>query len=190
MEILAGGVGGLTNRLPAGAVLNAVESEGMGNQDLVSVESLPVDNQSDKFSLFAMANLAKRFIGSKAWCLGLKRLDIGLGYEGIVGVFLAEIQPESAKVDEKLWIVVGDLPPAYLVTDDAANPASALEGYIENMREWVAAVLNGRELDNLIPVNAAPTQSNAKDLDYRLDFLEREVLGRVRRGEADDVPRG
>jgi len=51
-----------------------------------------------------------------------------------------------------------------------------LQGYIEEMSAWVEAVRKGELVDDLIPVNAAPTKENASALFTRLRFLEREIL--------------
>ena len=53
---------------------------------------------------------------------GALRARIG----GVVAVFLFRIDGPP-EVDPLLWVVVGDLPTAYLVTDDAPSPAIALD---------------------------------------------------------------
>jgi hypothetical protein len=45
--------------------------------------------------------------------------------------------------------LVDDLPPAYIVTDDAPDPCSALERYIEEMEMWVRAVERGDPIDEI-----------------------------------------
>jgi hypothetical protein len=50
-----------------------------------------------------------------------------------VAVLLVKITPTREDVDEWLWVVVGDLPPAYLVADDAPGPAAALRAYISSV---------------------------------------------------------
>ncbi len=72
--------------------------------------------------------------------------------------------------------VVGDLPPAYITTEDAPNPATALDGYIGAMDDWVKAAKAGQSVADLIPVNVSPTVENAKRLESRLRFLDKEVL--------------
>jgi hypothetical protein len=42
-----------------------------------------------------------------------------------VVVFLFEIIPSREDVDDKVWLIVGDLPPAYITAEDAPNPAAA-----------------------------------------------------------------
>jgi hypothetical protein len=139
--------------------------------------------------LAALAIEAKEFILSQKWCRKVCHLSIGMGYEGIVGVFFVEIEPTRNDIDASLWVVVGDLPPAYLVCDNSPDAAAALEGYIEEMRRWVDALRRGLSLDDIIPVNAPPTGEYADLLAGRLNFLEREVLVRFRAGEPDDTAR-
>jgi hypothetical protein len=82
--------------------------------------------------------------------------------------------------------VVGDLPSAYLVTDNAPNPACALDAYICEMGRWVTAVKEGKSVVGLIPVNVAPSVEYAKRLEWRLNFLDREILSEYK----DDLLRG
>jgi hypothetical protein len=93
-------------------------------------------------------------------------------------VFLFKIMPATADADEWLWVIVGDLPSAYIVTDDARNPAAALDAYIGEMERWASAAEGGQSVENLIPVDVPPTPENAKRLRKRLAFLDREVLSR------------
>src|SRR5262249_36635486 len=134
-------------RLPAGLDVARV----------VPADRMRGDSQEDTALLRGMRADAERFLGSFAWCGGVTEAYFGLGVGGIVAVLLFRIRPAGAGVDEWLWVVTGDLPPAYLVTDQAPNPACALKGYIDLMREWVEAARSGRPVVDLIPVNVPPT---------------------------------
>ena len=96
-------------------------------------------------------------------------------------MFFFHIVPAGEEVDECLWAIVGDLPPAYLVTDESRTPFDALRTYITEMRLWVAAAEVGESVDELIPVNMPPTREAALALKRRLDFLESEILPSCRR---------
>lgn len=98
---------------------------------------------------------------------------------GVIAFFLFNIVPNAPDIDEWLWVVVGDLPPAYLVTDDAKTVNNALKAYIYEMRRWTQAVSEGKSTDDLIPVNVQPTIEAAKRLEERLAFLESEVLAKL-----------
>jgi len=58
-----------------------------------------------------------------------------------VCVFLFALMPAGRDVDCLLWVIVGDLPPAYLVTDEASGPVEALRVYVPEMSKWVAAMI-------------------------------------------------
>jgi hypothetical protein len=91
-------------------------------------------------------------------------------------VFFFRIVAAQEGVDECLWVTVGDVPPAYLVTDESRTPAAALQTYIGEMRRWVAAAESGQSVEELIPVNITATREMALALKRRLDFLESQIL--------------
>jgi hypothetical protein len=126
---------------------------------------------------------AVSFLVSHSWCAGIHQGFVGIAVGGVIGTFLFRIAPARADVDEWLWVVVGDAPPAYLVIDEASNPARALDAYIREMSEWVRAVRNGDPVDDVIPVLARggsevvdETVENADMLAGRLDFLAERIL--------------
>jgi hypothetical protein len=79
-------------------------------------------------------------------------------------------------VDQWLWVLTGDIPPAYLVTDDATDPQSAIELYEDLMQEWVDAVLAGEPTNELIPVNAPASPEFAEMLRSRLQFIRETII--------------
>src|SRR5215207_1799919 len=119
---------------------------------------------------------ATAYLNRFNWHRGLGEAYLGIGVPKILGVFLFEIVPASEDVDDKVWVIVGDLPPAYITTEDAPNPATALDAYIGAMEEWVEAAREGRSGEGLIPVNDTATTENADGLDSRLRFLDKEIL--------------
>lgn len=148
----------------------------MQTSGLSTIENLRGDSDEDTEVLRRMADEARFFLNKFDWCKEIRELYFGLGIGGVLAVFLARILPSEKDVDEWLWVIVGDLPSAYLVTDAASTPAAALRAYIEEMREWVAAVRAGESVDNVIPVNAPVTPQNADALCSRLNHIERELI--------------
>jgi hypothetical protein len=129
--------------------------------------------------LRAMAADARAYLAGLGWWTTIDSLELGCGIGGVVAVFRAEATPASEGVDSSVWVVVGDLPPLYLVTDRAPEAVDALDVYIELMQEWVYAVRAQRPVDDLPPVNAPPTRANAEALDRRLALL-REIVAEAR----------
>jgi hypothetical protein len=138
--------------------------------DLSQLVARPLDGK-----LSELENAALNYIRSFSWSGEVLALFRGVHVAGILGIFLVRLRPSAAGVDEWLWLVVGDVPPAYLVAEGNPTPASALEGYIREMRRWVQAARSGEPVDDLIPVNTPPTPDFADMLERRLDSLERAI---------------
>ena len=119
-----------------------------------------------------LARKATSFLTAFRWCAGVKEsfLAFDIGYP--LGVFLFRIEPRLIGVDDTLWVVVGDCPPAFLVCDGATDWVGALRRYVYEMRRWVAAVRADTSLDGIIPVNVSPTLEHAEMLSNRLGFIQ------------------
>ncbi len=124
----------------------------------------------------ALLTKSNEFLDAFRWARRTGKVWVGDCVPGVWGLFLVELDPPTPEIDQCVWTIVGDLPPAYISTVYAKSPRAALDGYIGEMEAWVDAVENGKPMDDLIPVNSAPTPANAKALKSRLAFLEREIL--------------
>jgi hypothetical protein len=143
---------------------------------LTPTDKISGEGEKDTRLLQGMAEEAGQYLLSFKWCKAILKGWFGWGVGGIAAVFLFEIEPATPNVDKILWVVVGDLPPAYMVTDELPTPLDALRTYIDLMEEWIAAVREGRPTEEHIPVNTAATQENADALETRLSFLKRNFL--------------
>lgn len=151
---------------------------------IVPIEKMFGGDEEDTKLLLAMASEATAYISSFAWCKAIRESYFGDGYGGVVAVFFFHIEPSRLEVDEWLWVVVGDVPPAFLVIDDCKTPSQALEGYIDEMSKWVKLAKQGRSSSNVIPVNVPATLENAELLDGRLRVLRETFVPAFREGEA------
>lgn len=124
---------------------------------------------------------AQRFLLSHSWCRAVRSLSLKKWIEGVFALFYAEIIPESeGNADEAVWVIVGDLPPAYLDMPSVPTVREAIDAYIGAMQEWVDAVREGKPVDELIPVYyrhsfvpVPPTLRFAEMLAVRLKHLEK-----------------
>lgn len=122
------------------------------------------------------AQRAADFLQSRSWCRSIVSGHLAWAVAGVLGVFLFRLVPSGPDVDDRLWVIVGDLPPAHLVCDDTPTWREALENYVLEMECWVSAVREGGSLEDVIPVNVAPTREHADMLDSRLTFIRRKIL--------------
>jgi hypothetical protein len=143
---------------------------------LTPIDKISGENEKDTRLLRGMEEEARRYLLSFNWCKAIQKGWFGWGVGGIAAVFLFEIDPATPDVDQVLWVVVGDLPPAYMVTDDLPTPLDALRTYMDLMEEWIAAVREGKSTEECVPVNTAASRENADALETRLSFLKQEFL--------------
>jgi hypothetical protein len=151
---------------------------------VIPIDQLFGDDEEDTKLLQAMAHYAHDYIQKFAWCKSVGSSYFGDGVGAVVAVFLFHIEPTQPDIDEWLWVVVGDIPPAYLVIDDSATPSLALEGYIDEMSKWVRLAKSGKSTSKAIPVNKPATKENALLLEARLKAIEEMIVPRFRDAEA------
>ena len=123
-----------------------------------------------------LAQRASTFLLSHASCRSITSVHLAWAIAGVVGVFQLRLVPTRKDIDDTLWVIVGDLPPVYLVCDESPSWREALENYVYEMRKWVSAVRKGDALTDIIPVNVEPTLSWADQLDGRLSFISDRIL--------------
>lgn len=141
------------------------------------------DDDEDIRLLRVMAAGAENYVRCFSWCNNIREIYFGDGYGEIVAVFLFRIEPSKEGVDEWIWVVFGDVPPAYLVTDACKTPSQALEGYIEEVSKWIELAKEGRSSVDVIPVYVPPTPENAADLERRLKVLQEVIVPAFREAE-------
>lgn len=135
-----------------------------------------MSGDSEEGTLLLRKNLddAKHYLGAFRWCRRIQEAYFGMGVGGVVAVFLFHIDP-APDADEWLWVIVGDVPSAYLVTDNIKSPDAALDVYCDLMMGWVEAVETHGDLSEVFPVDAPATVNNAAALRSRVRQL-REIL--------------
>jgi hypothetical protein len=140
------------------------------------VDSIGGEDAADTKLLREMATEAHDFICSQEWCDRIDQQYLAYGIGGVVAVFLVLITPRSEEIDKFLWVIVGDLPPAYIVVEENPTAQDALRAYCSEMESWVEAVDRGDSIEDLIPVNAPATLESARQLEGRLGFLRQKVM--------------
>jgi hypothetical protein len=143
---------------------------------VVPLAEMTGDDEEDIQFLRMMAEGAQNYLKCFPWCKGIREAYFGDGFGGIVAVFLIRIEPSQADVDEWLWAVFGDVPPAYLVTDLFQKPSQVLLGYVEEFSKWVQLAKEGRSSPDVIPVNVPATPENAANLEIRLKILSDDII--------------
>ncbi len=136
------------------------------------------DDDEDTALLREMLKDAKNYVPSFSWCKSVVSSYFAGGVGKIVAIFLFNISPARPDVDRWRWIVVGDVPPAYLPLEDSNSGMEVFETYIAGMKRWVKFAREGMEPapeDCVPPVSDPATPEWAERLDGRLRMLEELV---------------
>lgn len=133
------------------------------------------DSQEDTKLLRDMAKEARTYLNQFSWCPPIRKVYLAAGIGGIVAIFLVEFSRSINGIDDRLWVINGDIPSAYLVTEAGETPQEALHTYYDLMQEWVDAIKKGFDLASVFPVAAKPTLDNAVNLERRLNSLREEI---------------
>jgi len=148
-------------------------------------EAVPFDairggDDLDTRLLREMAEEAVRYVRSFRWCIELNEQFFVDGYGGIVALFLFRITIRKVEAPEGVWVVVGDIPSAYLEFEAAPTPHAAFLRYIEGVEEWLTATPEERASGDLIPIEVPPGDEFLDMLRGRMDTLRSLVLPHMR----------
>ena len=92
----------------------------MGNELLAFVkEFIPESEPEEVKDLVGKAN---SFLDTFRWAKIPRKYWIGECIPGVLGLFLVELVGADREIDPYIWVVVGDLPPAYLSSLYARSP--------------------------------------------------------------------
>jgi hypothetical protein len=122
-------------------------------------------------AVIELARRAHRFLSTFPWCAVITESYLAWALAPQTGVFFFRLVPARPDMDKELWVIVGDLPPAYIVCDNAQTWQEALDAYGVEMMRCVEAVRAGRSVQDLIPVNAPPTAQYADMLETRIKLI-------------------
>lgn len=141
---------------------------------LQSLDQMHGEDAEDTLLLQQMAAEAENYLRSQKWCSSAQCRYFGGGVGKVFAVFLCRITPTQRGIDPWMWVMVGDVPPAYLPFEDAASPAQAFRQYIDGMNRWVELARRGEDVtsdERIPPVNVPATAVWAEALRRRLDML-------------------
>lgn len=145
---------------------------------LVPLQNIFGDDQLDSILLRKMGIDAGVFIRSFPWCTTVLESFFGGGVGGIFAIYFFHIRSSRPDVDPWIWIMIGDVPPAYLPLTDCGSPAAAFRSYMHGMSKWVDFARNGRvgtPAEGVPPVNVPSTPEWAERVNQQLYGLTRAV---------------
>jgi hypothetical protein len=141
---------------------------------LVSKAKICGDDETDTVLLRKMSDEAEQYLSQFSWCSEVLETYFGGGVGGIFAVFFLRIRPKRREVDPWIWVMVGDIPSAYLPVSDCDSPVEAFETYVAGMSRWVELAREGKdgsEEEDVPPVDIPATPEWAERLNEKLQVL-------------------
>lgn len=115
--------------------------------------------------------LACRYLVSHKWCERVERAWLSVDVAPFFIVAVLEFTMRT-KARHRAWVVVGDLPPLHM-DDTARTWGDALAVYVVLMELWVRRTARGRDVSDLPPVGAPPTDGNRDELSWRCEEIRK-----------------
>jgi hypothetical protein len=135
-------------------------------------------SQVEEPELHQLGLEAEQYLSRHNWCKDVVDGWLAVYWEEILAVFLFQIDPLNEEVDHYVWIVVGDIPSAYIDVESGKDPKEVLEGYVDIMTDWIDNVMAGRSVVESYPLEVPATPEYATMLKNKLiilkDFIEQE----------------
>ena len=148
----------------------------INEKNMINIKVLSSSNLEFLDEIINLSREAVDYLSSQKWCHKIIDGWFAVGWGYIMTAFFFRFDPIGEGVPDNVWIIVGDLPSAYIDAIDNTNGVMAVEAYVIEMQKWVDSVKLGTSIDNLIPVNVPPTKEFANMLEERLQILREEIL--------------
>ncbi|HEY4304722.1 MAG TPA: hypothetical protein VGM82_09655 [Gemmatimonadaceae bacterium] len=83
-----------------------------------------------------MTAAATEFLAAQPWCGRVVSVVPVFVLAGDVGAFRCSLIPSQPNADVMVWVVVGDLPSAYLVHEPGDSWQDAFAAYVTELSRW------------------------------------------------------
>ena len=125
---------------------------------------------------------AHNYLLSFNWCNQILNGWLVKEWGYIVCIFYFEIEPhENSGADNFVWVIVGDIPPAYIDIQSAKNACEVLGIYVQLMEEWIFKVKCGESVSDCFPINIEPTIQHADMLYNRVKIIKEDLIPECRK---------
>ena len=144
---------------------------------MIQIDELGTSDVEYKEEVILESQRAIKYLSSFKWCNKILNGWLAEGFGYILCIFYFEIEPaKDSNADDKVWVIVGDIPSAYLDTIEYKTANDALCVYCCLMEEWIEQVKAGKSIEECYPVNVPPTNEYAEMLSSRVNLLKRDFL--------------
>ncbi len=144
--------------------------------EIKNIDKLEIENEI-KNEILNLSVEAQNYLKLFKWCRKIINGWLVKEWGYMLCVFYYEIEPlPESKADNFVWLIVGDLPPAYIDIQSATNEFEALNSYVFLMEDWINHVNKGKSVKDCFPINVKPTKKYATMLSNRINIIKEDML--------------
>jgi len=144
---------------------------------MIEISKVPQSNIEYKEEVIELIQEAEKYLKSFDWCKEIVRGWLVEDFGYILCIFSFEIQAaEGSAADTKVWIIVGDIPPAYIDIESAPTAKMALEAYCFLMEDWIGHIKVGKSVKECYPLEVPATKEYAEMLATRVQLIREDFL--------------
>ena len=97
----------------------------------IAIENIEYHKLKGKKEVLRLSEKAKKYLESFKWCDKILDGWLAFDFDYILCIFYFNIVPsEGSEADDKIWIIVGDIPSAYLDAVDNVTEWDALDLWV------------------------------------------------------------
>jgi hypothetical protein len=138
---------------------------------MTEIENLPNIPMAEQEEVLKLSVEATEYLNSFKWCTTIKKGYLSKEWGYRLCVFYFEIETIAQTINS-VWVIVGDMPPAYIDTKHAASPSQALDRYVILMEDWISHVKTGQSVVECYPVHVEPVEKYADMLIQRTEKIK------------------
>lgn len=124
---------------------------------------------------------AEKYITGFRWCDGIKSTQLYYNLGSAICVFLFNIENNQSLdvADNKLWVIVGDIPSMYLDTFDVKSVKEVLAIFSDLGEDWADNILANKSVEDCFPFEEKPSVHLANLLKSRISFIRTTLLEEI-----------
>ncbi len=125
----------------------SINNSSVDTSDMTPISALGSADFEYIDEVIELSTRATTYLGAMPWCEEIINGWLCEAWGHIIGVFYFHFRPSRPGIPHFVWIIVGDLPPAYLAVETGSSAVQIVEGYVCEMQEWVDRVMSERPID-------------------------------------------
>jgi hypothetical protein len=129
--------------------------------------------------LAVLVQESKDYLNSHSWCTKINDGWVFINLGRVLCIFLYAIENNQSPDDNLLWVVVGDLPAAYLDTFTVSDTKDVLKVYTELVNDWIVHVESNQSLDDCFPLKSDRSLESTEMVKRRIVLLQNNIMPEI-----------